>query len=160
LQVVNFCARDPGAQWTPAFSRDKLDEILSVPVQMRPTADALPVHGEVSLQAAIRNFDPAQQAAILQIKLRDLGLAQFRMAPPLAVLADAYRRAIADYLDQDRADAPAPIKLKHAPPSPPPPKKTEDIFQKLDALDAQRRIIEEAVKPDVFASQNLVAPAP
>jgi hypothetical protein len=159
LQVVNFCARDPGAQWTPAVSRDKLDEILSVPVQMRPTADALPVYGEVSLQTAIRNFDPAQQAAILQIKLRDLQIAQFRMAPPLAVLADAYRRVIAGHFGQDRAAAPVPSKLKH-PPVSPPPKKTEDIFQKLDALDAQRRIIEEAIKPDVFASQNLNAPAP
>jgi hypothetical protein len=159
LQVVNFCARDPGAQWTPAVSRDKLDEILSVPVQMRPTADALPVYGEVSLQIAIRNFDPAQQAAILQIKLRDLQIAHFRMAPPLAVLADAYRRAIADHLGQDRAAAPVPGKLRH-PPVSPPLKKTEDIFQKLDALDAQRRIIEEAIKPDVFASQNMDAPAP
>ena len=160
LQVVNFCARDPGAQWTPAVSRDKMDEILSVPVLMRTTADALPVHGEISLQSAIRNFDPAQQAAILQIKLRDLELAQFRMAPPLAFLADAYRRVIADYLDPDRAAAPVPRKMKHPPPAATPPKKPEDIFAKLDALDAQRRIIEEAIKPDGFASQNLNVLAP
>jgi hypothetical protein len=82
------------------------------------------------------------------------------MAPPLAFLADAYRRVIADYLDPDRAAAPVSRKMKHPPPAPTPPKKPEDIFAKLDALDAQRRIIEEAIKPDGFASQNLNAPAP
>jgi hypothetical protein len=159
LQVVNFSARDPGTQWTPAVSRDKLDEILSVPVEMRAASNSLPTHGEVSIQTAIRNFDPDQRAAILQIKLRDLGLAQFRMAPSLAVLAAAYRQTLADFLGQDRAAAPVTRKSKH-PTVSPPQKKQGDIFAKLDALDAQRRMIEEAIKPDVLTTQNLDAPAP
>jgi len=46
VQVVSFVARDPGPAWTPAVSRDKLDEILSVPVKMRTASNALPAHAE------------------------------------------------------------------------------------------------------------------
>src|ERR1017187_10782716 len=97
VQVVSFVARAPGPAWTPVVSRDKLDEILSVPVKMRTASNALPAHAEISLQAVIRNFDRARQVAILQTKLRDLELSQLRMAAPSAVLNGEYRRAIADY---------------------------------------------------------------
>ena len=72
LQNVDFDARDTGPLWTPAASRDKLDEILSVPVDMRAASNALPAHAEISLQAVIRNFDFDQQTDVLQTKLRDL----------------------------------------------------------------------------------------
>src|SRR5208283_1210869 len=44
LQVVNFVARQTGPAWTTAVSRDKLDEILRVPVEMRLASNALPTH--------------------------------------------------------------------------------------------------------------------
>jgi hypothetical protein len=52
-----FCRARSRPRWTPAVSRDKLEEILSVPVEMRTASNALPAHAEVSLQAVIRNFD-------------------------------------------------------------------------------------------------------
>ena len=115
LQVVNFVARDPGPAWTPAVSRDKLDEILSVPVEMRTASNALPAHAEISFQAVIRNFDRPQQDEILQLKLRDLELSQLRMATPFAVLADGYRRALADYLDPGKRTPSVPRFGKHPP---------------------------------------------
>jgi hypothetical protein len=159
LQVVSFNARDPGPCWTPAVSRDKLDDILSVPVEMRNSSNSLPLHAEVSLQAVINNFDSAQQTALLQTKLRNLELAQLRMAVPLAKLADDYHHAIAGYLGQRDASAPVPRAAKHPAPL---PNKTSvsDTVKKLDALDAQRRTIEDAIKPDVSTPQNLNAPAP
>jgi hypothetical protein len=159
LQVVNFAARDPGPQWTPAASREKLDEILSVPVDMRFVSNALPTHAEVSLQAVIRNFDSARQTEILQIKLRDLGLAQLRMASQLAVLTSAYRRVIADYLGDRIGSAPLPRSANRASSS---PRKagTRETIKKLDALDAQRRTIETAIKPDFFTPRNMNAPPP
>ena len=150
LQVVTFVAHNPGPQWTPAVSRDKLDEILSVPVEMRPASNALPAHAEISFQTVIRNFDSEQQAAILQIKLRDLELAQFRMASPLSILTDTYRRAIAGYLGQGRDTVPVPRWIKH-PPVLPPHKNADEIMKELDLLDAQRRAIEATIKPDAFA---------
>jgi hypothetical protein len=155
LQVVSFIARDPGPQWTAAVSRDKLDEILSLPVEMRPASNALPVHAEISLQAVIRNFDSARQTAILQTKLRDLELAQFRMAPQLVALTDAYRRAVAGYLGEHRGAAPVAPAGKHSPTM---SKKTSasDTLKKLDVLDMRRRTVESAIKPDISIQPGLV----
>jgi len=146
LQVVSFLAHGPGPRWTPAVSREKLDEILSVPVEVWTSSNALPVRAEVSLQAVIRNFEPPRQTAILQIKLRDIELAQLRMAAPLAALTDEYRLAVASYLGQNTGMRQPPWS-KH-----PLPQKTSAraTLKKLDALDAQRQTIELSIKPDVW----------
>jgi hypothetical protein len=140
VQVVSFIARDPGPAWTPAVSRDKLDEILSVPVEMRTASNALPAHAEISLQAVIRNFDRARQVAILQNKLRALELAQLRMASQFAGLTGGYRRALEDYLEPAKHASPMLRRFKHPFTS---SSKTimTDTLKKLDALDAQRRAI-------------------
>jgi hypothetical protein len=147
LQIVGFAARGPGPMWTPAASRAQLDEILSVPVEMRMASNTLPAHIKISLQAVIRNWDQARRSAILQTKLRDLELAQLRMVAPLAVLTDGYRRAIADYLGSGSRAAPLLHLGKHPPVS---SSKTtvNDTLKKLDALDARRRAIESAIKPE------------
>jgi len=147
LRTVAFAARDPGPQWTPAVSRDNLDEILSVPVNMRTASNNLPALANVSLQAVIRNFDPAQQMAILQTKVRDLALAQFRMTPRLAVVTDAYRRALADYLGLPDGTQTKVVWVRHGRPVPQKASAT-DTLKKLDALDAQRRTIEATIQPD------------
>ena len=146
LQVVDFMARDPGPTWTPAVSREKLDQILSVAVDFRAASNALPAHAEVSLQAVIRNFDSARQTVILETKLRDLELAQLRMAPPLAALTAEYRITIADYLGENRQIR-QPLWSKHSVPQ---EAGANDTLQKLDAFDAQRRTVESAIKPDVW----------
>jgi len=149
LQVVGFAARDPGPRWTPAASRAQLDEILSVPVEMRMASNALPAHIKISLQAVIRNWDRARRDAILQTKLRDLELAQLRMAAPLAALTDGYRRALADYLGSGKRPSLVRRWIKH--PFASSSKTTvNDTLKKLDALDARRRAIESAIKPDIF----------
>lgn len=149
LQVISFVARDPGPTWTPAASREKLDEILSVAVDFRTSSNALPVHAEVSLQAVIRNFDPTRQTAILQTKLRDLDLVQLRMARLLAPLVAGYRTALADYLGQNRRPALATPFGKHSS-SAPSKASVRETLAKLDQLDAQRRAIESSIKPDVW----------
>ena len=147
LQVVDYAAHDPGPVWTPAASRDRLDEILSVPVEMRATSNSLPARAEISLQAVMRNFALPQQREILQVRLRDLGLARFRMAAPLAALTDDYRHAIGDYLDAGNLSS----RRKNG---------ADATLKKLDALDARRRTVEDAIKPDVSTPQNLNASAP
>jgi len=147
VQVVSFVARDLGPAWTPAVSRVRLDEILSVPVEMRVASNALPVHVEISFQAVIRNFSQARQAAVLQPKLRNLELSQLRLAPQYAVLADGYRRALADYLGLGHRPSFARRWIKH------PFTSTsvitlEDALTQLDALDVQRRTVESTIKPE------------
>ena len=84
-----------------------------------------------------------RQTAILQAKLRDLELAQFRMAAPLAALTAGYRNALAGYLGRGGEVAPPPPARKHAPVA---SKKASpgDTLKRLDALDAQRRTVESA----------------
>jgi len=138
LHVVDFVAQEPGSHWTAMVSRDKLNEILQVPVAVRVQSNSLPSRAEISLQIVIRNFDPDKQAAVLQMKLRDLQLAQLRMAAPLAVLTDSYRRAIANYLGEGAG--------KRA--KPPRKADIEETLKKLDDLDAQRREVEAKIQPE------------
>jgi len=145
LQSVSFAARDAGPVWTPVASRGKLDEILSVPVEIRSTPTNLPVRAAISLQAVIGNFDFDRQKAVLQARLRDLDQARWRMAPPFAALTSDYFRALADYLGGRNGAV-----IKH-PPAAPSKKKTADMVKKLDALDAQRRALETAILPDAPA---------
>jgi hypothetical protein len=149
LQAMDFVARSPGPTWTPAVSCAKLDQILSVAVDVRAASNALPTHAEVTLQAVIRNLDSVQQTAILQTKLRELELAQLRMAPPLAVLTAEYRAAIADYLGESSEKSPSIQSGKVLSPSPR-NAGAQQTLQKLDALDARRRAVESATKPDVW----------
>ena len=146
LQTVSSDAREAGPLWTPAASCDKLDEILSVPVEMRSAPTNLPAHMAISLQAVIRNFDFDRQTVVLQTKLRDLGLAHWRMAPQFAILTDAYRRVLTDYLG-GRGGV---VKHQQAMPS---KKITTDTLKKLDALDAQRRTMETTAQPGVPADK-------
>ncbi|MGH7951368.1 MAG: hypothetical protein ACREFE_05545 [Limisphaerales bacterium] len=146
LQVVNFAARDHGPVWTPTVSREKLNEILSVPVEMRAASNSLPSHAEISLQAVIRDFDSTRRSRILQTKLRDIQLAQLQMSPQLSALAAGYRRVLADYLGENKSRF-IPRWTKHAARW---LRKAGvgDTVKKLDALDLQRRTIEAAIKPE------------
>jgi hypothetical protein len=149
LQVVSFASHDPGPRWTPAVSRQKLDEILSVPVEIWIASNTLPAHAEVSLQAVVRNFEPPRRTAMLQTKLRDLQLAQLRMAAPLAVLTDDYRRVLADFLGEHNEPT-SPLHFGKHPPATPKTGDTRSALKKLDALDVRRRAVESAIKPDVW----------
>jgi hypothetical protein len=140
LQAAGFAVRGAGPLWTPAASRDELDGILSVPVEMRSASNNLPVHAAISLQAVIRNFDFNQQTLVLKTKLRDLQLAQWRMAPQSVGLTDAYHRTLADYLGGRNGVAPSGTKVA-------------DTLKRLDALDAQRRNMESAAEPSVLANK-------
>jgi hypothetical protein len=144
LQAVSFDSRDAGPLWTPAVSREKLDEILSVAVEMRSAPTNLPAHAAISLQSIIRNFTYARQKDVLQTKLRQLELAQWRMAPQFVLLTDAYRRVLAAYLGEGAA--PAPGKIPRASAGAPSKRKAAEAIKKLDALDAQRRAGETAVR--------------
>ena len=154
LRVVDFAAHDPGPGWTLAVSRAKLDEILRVPVQVRTAPNSLPSYTDISLQAVIRNLDPARQNVILQTKLRDLDLAQLRVARPYVVLIAEYRRAIGSYLGQRPAGAAAPswaARLYHSLSSP----GAASTVKKLDALDVRRRTIEATAQPEPSLQPNL-----
>lgn len=137
LQSVVFSAHSPGPQWDAAVSREKLDQILSVPADFRSTSNSLPVRAEISLQDVIKNFNSGVQMQILHIKLHDLELAQFRMAPSLAILAAEYRNALAGYLGEAQVSRRGTIVEKFSSKV----VSARDTLLILNALDARRRSI-------------------
>jgi hypothetical protein len=137
LQSVIFTARSPGPQWNTADSRDKLDQILSVAADFRSSSNSLPTRAEISLQDVIRNFNSGIQMQILHVKLHDLEVAQFRMAPSLAVLAAEYRNALAAYLGEAQVSRRGTIVKKSSARV----VSARDTLRLLNALDARRRSI-------------------
>jgi hypothetical protein len=138
LRVVNFVARDPGPRWSAAISRDRLAELLSVPVEFRSDSNALPTHAEISLQAAIENLSPPERDAVVLSKLRDLALVELRLAPPFGQLADSYRVVLTDFFGEQNKPAPVSGTNKHAPTM----NRKASLavtLNKLAALDRRRR---------------------
>jgi hypothetical protein len=143
LQSVVFASGSPGPQWSLSVSREKLDEILSVSVEFRAASNSLPADTEISLQTVIRNLPPDRQTEILETKLRDLEIAQFRMARSLAVLTAQYRNVLAGYLGQ-----PLPARGQRQLHKDDPIKISEpDTLRILNALDARRRATIVATLP-------------
>jgi len=150
VRTIVFAAMDIGPTWTAVASREKLDAILSVPVEYRSDSNNLPAHAEVSLQTIIRNFPDDRRTEILRSKTQDLQLAELRMAPQFASLTERYRQAIAAYLGEA-----------------PPPKivlggrntvrsskiSGREALGRLDALDAERRTTEQTLDRITFPSQ-------
>ncbi len=134
LQSIVFDSRSPGPQWNAPTSQEKLDEILSVAVDYRRNTNSLPVREEISLQGVIKNLDFTHQVEILQIKLRDLELAQLRMAPALAVLTAEYRNVLAEYLGQPLPAHGSRQLNKHAPAK----ISARDALSMLNSLDVRR----------------------
>ena len=141
LRLVRFAARDPGPRWTLATSRERMADLLSVPVELRAAPEALPERGTVSLQAALQNFTAAQREGVLRLKVRDFELAQFRMAQPFGVLAAGYHEALAEFLAGSGKNFRPPATGKHSAAAPYRPG-VATALKKLDALDARRRAAE------------------
>ncbi len=154
LQTTSFTAGDDGPSWTPAVSRAKLDEVLSVPVEMRSASNSLPAHAAISLQAVILQLDFDRQTTILETELRDLEQVQWRMAPQFAVLTAAYRSALADYLGGPNAVAPAVRATGKQSSGAPSKGMAAATVKKLDALDAQRLTMKIANQPAVPAKKT------
>jgi hypothetical protein len=142
LRVIHFSLRDPGPHLTVAASRDRLADLLAVPVEFRSDAAALPEHTVVSLQDAIQNFSMAQLAAILEIKRRDFELAQFRLAQPFAGLAEGYRAVITDFLGEARG-GPRIVRFGRQSVAGHLHLTVAETVKRLDALDARRREVEQ-----------------
>ena len=119
-------------------------------MEFRSASNDLPSLRGISLQDTIRTFDSAQQTAALQTTLRDLQLSQLRMAAPLAVLNDQYRRTLAAYLGESGGAATSQVWIKNPPQKP----GAGATLKKLDALDAQRHALEATVQADILTRQS------
>ena len=136
LRTLNFAQHNSSSQWTPADSSDRLARLLSVPVEIRSNSNSLPAHAQISLQTALLKLGPTQRDDSLETVLRNIELAQIRMAPQFAFLVAGYRDTIADFLGELKKLRLSSVNksdsgLRRA--------TTRDTLRKLDALDLRRR---------------------
>jgi hypothetical protein len=139
LRVVTFAQHSAGPRWTTDVSVARLQQVLSVPVEFRGGSNALPVHAEISLEAALQNLDPAQRDDILRTKARDLAFIELRLATPFGQLADGYRLALTDFLGETRRAPRIDVANKHASTHMNKRVSVADALKKLNALDSSRR---------------------
>jgi hypothetical protein len=135
LRAIYFAAHNSSSQWTAADSSDRLASLLSVPVEIRGSSNSLPSHAQISLQMTILEFDPLQRDDLLRNILRNLELAQFRLAPQFAALAAGYRDTIADFLGELNNPR---VSLVNKSESGTRRATIRDTLRKLDALDLRR----------------------
>jgi hypothetical protein len=157
LRVVNFVARAPGPRWTTDVSLARLEQLLSVPVEFRGDSNTLPSHTEVSLQAILKNLDPAQRDSILRNKVRDLALVELRLAPPFGNLADGYRMALAGYLGEFNKTVKTSVANKHGA-TVGHQLSLADTLKRLDDLDRRRREAETRAAVSLPGNSQAFAP--
>ncbi|HEX7652759.1 MAG TPA: hypothetical protein VF607_04590, partial [Verrucomicrobiae bacterium] len=151
LRVIRLASHDLGPRWSLADSRARVTEILAVPVEYRSEPTALPTYATISLQNAIQNFTPEQCQEVLRLKLRDMEMAQLRLAQPYAGLVAGYRQVIAEYLGGKRAEN--VNGTGHLAASPRRFASRKETLKQLDTLDARRRAAEERMDANP-ATQN------
>ena len=146
LQTVVFTSQSPGPQWTPEISREKLDEILSVavefPLQVQQPAQ---LAWKFPCRQVIQNFESVRQLEILQTKLRDLEMAQFRMAPALAVIPLNIATPWPPTWESRCRDAAGKFIINIRPRA-----TARETLSRLDILDAQRRSLVLELMPFRF----------
>jgi len=100
LRLVQFTGRDLAQTWPDEESWWKLDEIIRPPVEVRTSADELPLHTQVTLQAIIKDWELGRQNEVLQEKARQLVMLRLRVSPELAGLVEDYQRTLETYLQR------------------------------------------------------------
>ncbi len=132
LHLEQFTGRELSQTWSGDESWYKLDELVRSAVQVRTGTNEMPLHAEVKLQTIVSEWDRARQDPALRQKQAELQMLRLRLNPELALLADDYRRALADYVQaRDHGGLPLLKKAarRHA---------LQDTLRRLDELDARR----------------------
>jgi hypothetical protein len=145
LQIVHFTGRGLAQDWPKEESWQKLDEILHSPIEVRTSTNELPLRSQASLQTMIREWDGPRLADALVEKQRELDQLRLRISPTLLGLVDAYRQALAVYLQL--APAQKPLNDRSRAPT----------LQTLDHLDALRAEMRPGQKSGVVARQPAAA---
>jgi hypothetical protein len=142
LRLVTFTGRDLTQTWSHEESWKKLDEIMRPTVEVRTVTDELPLRTEVTLQSIIREWEFAQQVAILNEKVQQLFVLRTRVSQDLIYLVDDYRQTLdayarkrAKYVVGHRAKIQVITGLD---------KVGQEMVQRLDVLDARRQELRAA----------------
>jgi hypothetical protein len=107
LACVSFTQVDVADHFTPEDSWSKFQDALTVPVQVRRSADELPAPSQITLQEVIATWDPPTAAPVVERTVRSLELLRFKAAPEMAALLDGYLATLRSWLNDTRPESPA-----------------------------------------------------
>lgn len=147
LRVVECVAKADQGGSAREVSLRRLDEILSATALVPLSTNELPTRAALSLQAVISEWEFPRQRPALEAKLNQLQLLRSRVHPDVLPLVDEYYWCLFQYLDRRSRAGYAPA-TRH--PVHTPAKLIEQAaLHRLDALDARRRALREAMEAPV-----------
>jgi hypothetical protein len=155
LSLARASGRDPAQSGSLAESWQRLDQAIHPAVQVRTSANELPLHAELKLQTVIREWDSVRQTQALTSTLRELELLRWRIPPGFVALVQDYSQALETYLQQrEHTGSVLPFTRKASQ-----RRAAEAAIQQLDALDARREALRPIPGP-VATNQPPALPAP
>jgi hypothetical protein len=157
LMVMRHTSFDPAESWGLEESRQRLDEVLYTPVQVRLEKDDLPHQSQVSLQTVLTEWAQEAQLAVLQQKLGRLVQMRPRLAPEVAALAEDYRAVIEDCLR--RPDRPGGTPAPNVHPSDPWVTVSRSTISRLNQLNLRRQRLWSAETPASSPARERPRPA-
>jgi hypothetical protein len=145
LVLVHQTGRDLSFTWSESLSWEKLDHVLSTPIQVRLESTDLPMTAPASLQSIIQEWEYRRQLPVLTVKLNHLHALRLRVSQELMPLVDDYREALGTYLQQ--RSQPGLSKLGTVFMASPPPPLVLRTQGRLDDLDRRREILRAKMRP-------------
>lgn len=97
--LVRFTGQDPMNAWSRSEALARLASVLEPAVLTPATAGGASVRARLRLQELIRDWAYARQVPVLQQVQNQLAAIRVKLPPEAAVLADAYRQVLADYVE-------------------------------------------------------------
>ena len=98
LSLMQLKSHDSSALWSSAQARQKLEEILYTPMEVRLNHEEEAHVTPVALQTVLNDWDFREQATLLQTKIKQLQMARRHCPPDIVTLVDGYRSALEKYL--------------------------------------------------------------
>ena len=144
--LVDFTGLDPMNAWSREVALQKLHDALNPPVLVADSRDRLPRRHRIAVQQILSEWESVGQRLLLQNVVNELLTLRVKMPPELGELSEAYRMAIANYLERrkDLSGARARIGL----PDTGSDRLVRTTIQTLNDLD-QRRAAERGLRAPV-----------
>lgn len=98
LSTVNLTGRDPMSLWPRDTTARQLDDVLTTQVQVRLSANELPMPATVPLQRILGEWDFARQQPLLAQKVNHLQALRLRAASEYLELVDEYLQVLQSFL--------------------------------------------------------------
>jgi len=149
VDVLAFTVQDASRVWSRVQSLDRLDQILSIPVQVRVAADRLPQRETLTLQQVLTTWDTSAQIPVVQQKRSQLQFLRYNCSPELIPLVDSYCRSLAVYL-QKREQASRSPETRMQSPEVSASVVAHEACKELELLDKRR----DAFRPEKILSVN------